>query len=459
MEAVTPPIVPPAHKVHARPLPKWRWLPQFFINPLSVYSEEAFERTFGRAKAFGIDTVAVADPTAIHHVMKTNMDNYVRPVIQARLFRPVMGEGVFLSEGDGWRRQRRMLAPVFSPAAIGDLLPHFQSAARDMIGRLEGATRTRLTEVFHRTALDAVLKALFSLPADEGRAGITRLARNYLEGAGRPTVLDAIAATEDQYGWAFGARRTFQRKWRALVDEVISARRVSGADEGRKRGDLLDLLLAARDAQTGAPIDDGEIRDQCATLLAAGFETTSRLLFWASYLLGLDQAEQARVRAEVRAFPVEKVTEMADLSHWPRLRNVLLEALRLYPPVAYVVRKAMADDVIMGQAITAGTEVWMSPFVIHRHRKYWDMPTAFMPDRFAGIPSPWTSMDSYLPFGVGPRICIGGGFAVVEAQMVLASLLGRYRLVPEDDRPVLPVFRLATVPDRDPWFRLEAIET
>jgi len=279
-------IIPPAHKVHAKPLPKWRWLPQFFSNPLSIYSQDAFERTFGRAKAFGIDTVAVADPAAIQHVMKTHMDNYVRPVIQARLFRPVMGEGVFLSEGDTWRRQRRMLAPVFSPAAIGDLLPHFQSAAQGMVGRLEGVGRTRLTEVFHQAALDAVLKALFSLPADAGRAGMTRLARNYLEGAGRPTVLDAIAASEDQYGWALGARRTFQRKWRVMVDEVIAARRASGGDEGRKRGDLLDLLLAARDAQTGEALDDGEIRDQCATLLAAGFETTSRLLFWAGYLLG-----------------------------------------------------------------------------------------------------------------------------------------------------------------------------
>ena len=450
-------IVPPAHRVHAKPLPKWRWLPQFFINPLSIYSEPSFELTFGRAEAFGIETVAIAEPEAIAHVMKTHMDNYVRPVIQARLFRPVMGEGLFLSEGEPWRRQRRMLAPVFSPAAIGDLLPHFQSAGARMVRSLDGVRRTQLTEMFHRAALDAVLKALFSLEADEGRAGMTRLARGYLEGAGRPTVADAVAASEDQYGWMFGARKTFKRKWQAMVDEVITARKAGGAEEGRKRGDLLDLLLAARDPQTGQGIDDGEIRDQCATLLAAGFETTSRLLFWATYLLSLDTEEQERVRAEVQAFPVEQVSGMADLANWPRLRNVLLEALRLYPPVAYIVRKALADDEIMGEPIKAGTEVWITPFTLHRHRKYWTQPTAFVPDRFAGIASPWTSMDHYLPFGAGPRICIGGGFAVVEAQIVLASLLSRYRVVAEDRRPVLPVFRLATVPDRDPWFGLERV--
>lgn len=450
-----PAIVPPAHPVHEKPLPKWRWLPQFFSNPLTIYSEDAFQRTFGQERALGIDSVAVSDPAGYNHVLKTNMDNYLRPVVQARLFRPVMGNGVFLSEGQVWRRQRKMLAPMFSPAAISDLIPHFQSAGDMARKRLEGQSRTRLSEVFHRAALDAVLKALFSLPANDERAGIPKLARQYLEGAGRPTVLDAIATDEEHFGWAFGNRRRFQTEWRRMVDEVIVARKTSGSDSQHKRGDLLDLLLSARDPQTGAAIDDGEIRDQCATLLAAGFETTSRLLFWTSYLLGLDQLEQQRIRDEVKAFPVDQVRTMEDLRHWPRLRNTLLEALRLYPPVAYIVRKAIHDDVIMGHPIKAGTDVWISPWIIHRHRKHWDNPTAFVPDRFTGIPSPWTSLDTYLPFGGGPRICIGAGFAIVEAQIILASLLLHYRLVPEDNRPVLPVFRLATVPDRDPWFALK----
>ncbi len=459
MDDARPPLIPPSHRVHAKPLPKWRWLPQFFINPLSVYSENSFEITFGRARALGVDTVAVSDPEGIQHVLKTNMQNYKRPVIQARLFRPVMGYGLFLAESETWRRQRRMLAPVFNPSAISDLIPHFRSAGEKAVERLQGLERTQLTEVFHRGALDAVLKALFSLPADEGRAGMTTLARNYLDGAGRPTVLDAIATGEDHFGFATGARRRFKRDWTRMVDEVIADRKRGGSDQPHKRGDLLDLLLSARDPQTGEAIDDVEIRDQCATLLAAGFETTSRLLFWASYLLGLDRAEQARVREEIRAFPVDRINTMADMAHWPRLRNVLLEALRLYPPVAYVVRKAIHDDVIMGNPITAGTEVWISPWIIHRHKKYWDRPTAFMPDRFSGIPSPWTSMDTYLPFGGGPRICIGAGFAIVEAQIILASLLSNFRLVPEDNKPVLPMFRLATVPDRDPWFKLEKAHT
>ncbi len=451
------PIVPPAHPIHAKPLPKWRWLPQFFANPFTIYAEESFHNLYGRADALGVKTLSINDPTGIDHVMRSHMANYVRPVVQSRLFRPVMGIGLFLAEGEVWRRQRRMLAPLFTPAAVGDLLPHFVSAGDMMLSRLSGTTRVQFTDVFHRTTLDAVLKALFSLLADDSRAGMTVMARNYLEGAGRPTVLDAIATSETQFGWAFGARQRFRSGWTKMVDDVIATRKAHGSDQTHARGDLLDLLLKARDPQTGEAPSHDEIRDQCGTLLAAGFETTSRLLFWATYLLALDQAEQDRIRAEIQAFPVANVNRMDDLAHWPRLRNALLETLRLYPPVAYVVRKALNDDVIAGHAITAGTEVWISPYIIHRHRKYWQNPTAFMPDRFAGIASPWTSMDTFLPFGAGPRICIGAGFAMVEAQIVLASLVSKYRISLEDNKPVLPTFRLATVPDRDPYFKIEEI--
>ncbi|MEI9905180.1 MAG: cytochrome P450 [Asticcacaulis sp.] len=450
-------IIPPAHPVRDEPLPRWRVIYEFFNNPLAVYSEQAFEQTYGRMRSLGFDTIGVADPAMIHHVMQANQANYRRPAVQPRLLRWVMGNGVFLAEGDEWRRQRRMLAPTFNPGAVGDLIPHFQTAAELMLARLHGVSQARLTEVFHRAALDAVLKALFSLPGDNGRLGMTGLVRDFLEGAGRPTVWDALSTSESAFAWASGKRRRFQKAWFRIVDDLIAERKAQGGDQSHKRGDLLDLLLAARDPQTGEGLTDAEVRDQCATMLAAGFETTSRLLFWASYLLALDPAEQALAAEEIRAFPPDRVGGMDDLSHWPRLKCVLLEALRLYPPVAYIVRKAIAADNLAGQEITAGTEVWISPFVIHRHRKFWDNPTAFMPQRFAGIASPWTSLEHYVPFGVGPRICIGAGFAMTEAQIVLANLLARYRLVLEDKTPVLPVFRLATVPSHDPLFRLELV--
>jgi cytochrome P450 len=221
--------------------------------------------------------------------------------------------------------------------------------------------------------------------------------------------------------------------------------------------DLLDLLIAARDRESGEVLSDVEVRDQSATMLLAGFETTSRLLFWAAYLLTLDVAEQMRLRTEIAAFPPERVTELDDLLNWPRLRQTLLEALRLYPPIPHIGRVAGVDDVVWGEKVRRGTQVWISPWVIHRHRKFWNNPSAFMPDRFAGKPSPWMPGGPFLPFGGGPRVCIGATFAMAEAQIMLATLLSRFNIALDVPRPVMPVATLTTAPSFEPMFRLERI--
>ena len=155
------------------------------------------------------------------------------------------------------------------------------------------------------------------------------------------------------------------------------------------------------------------------------------------------------------AFPPERVTSLNDLGNWPRLRLVLLEALRLYPPVPIIVREPIEDDVIMAEPIRRGIQVYVVPWVLHRHRKHWQHPTAFMPDRFAGLSSPWTSGGAYLPFGAGPRICLGAAFALAEAQIILATVLHRYTIAVEDEGPVLPVGRLTILPSYNPMFRVE----
>jgi cytochrome P450 len=291
------------------------------------------------------------------------------------------------------------------------------------------------------------------MPDNKQRAQIGAMVRGYVSGPGRPNILDALARSEGAFSFATKKRRAFQRTWFAAVDEIIADRRRS--PPGGLHRDLLDILLAARDAETGAALSPAEVRDQCATMIFGGFETTARLLFWACYLLTLDPAEQEHLRAEVSAYVPDRVTSLDDLGHWPRLRMTLLEALRLYPPVAHIVRDAIADDEILGEPVHARGQVWVSPWVLHRHRKFWDRPTAFMPERFAGKPSPWTGDAAYLPFGTGPRTCIGATFAMSEAQIMLAKLLNRYRISCNDARPVLPVARVTTEPSFAPQFRLE----
>jgi cytochrome P450 len=455
MLAQSLPIIPPTPKVHAKDLPTWRHLLTAQRNSIAIFPDYAFDVPCARRTLLGIDAVLINDPEGIRHVLATNAANYVRPTMMPRVLRPLLGQGIFLAEGAEWRRQRRMLSPAFTPHNVDLLLPHFTAAANDLLRRLEPSTTADLSAAFQVATLEAALRALFSMPDSIQRARLGAMVRGYVEGPGRPNLLDMLADDESAFAFATRGRRTFQKAWFAAVDEVVAQRRQSPPD-GRHR-DLLDLLLAARNVKTGEALFANEVRDQCATMIFGGFETTARLLFWASYLLTLDLPEQERLRAEVEAFSPERLSSLDDLANWPRLRMTLLETLRLYPPVPHLVREAVGDDEILGEPVKVSSQIWISPWVLHRHRKFWEHPTAFMPERFAGKPSPWTAIGAYLPFGAGPRTCIGATFAISEAHIVMATLLRRYRIIRDDLRPVRPVARVTIEPNFAPMFRLERV--
>ena len=447
-------IEPPAPKVHPQSLPPWRVLLEMTRNSIGIWSEQAFDDLFTRRRSFGIESVLLSDPEAVRHVL-TSANRYGRPPPFYRITRPLTGAGVLLAEGPEWRRQRKMLAPLFTPASLGPLLPHFIAAGENMVRGLETSAHANLSRVFQKAALDAVLRGLFSTSATAQAAQLAILARRYMAGPGRTTPPDGIARRESDFGFANRGRDHFARQRAAVTQELVAVRRQEA--NGSTHRDLLNLLLAAHDAETGEPLSDREIGDQVATFLLAGFETTSRLLFWATYLVTLDQAEQSRIRAEVLNFPPSKVTSLEDLLHWPRLRLTLLEALRLYPPAPNILRLALEDDVAGGGHIPKGAYVWISPWVMHRHRRFWTNPTAFQPDRFKDQPSPWTANGAFLPFGGGPRVCIGASFAMAEAQLVLATLLSRFQVTLHAGRPVLPRATISTAPTYEPSFTLTSI--
>jgi cytochrome P450 len=279
--------------------------------------------------------------------------------------------------------------------------------------------------------------------------------RAYVEGPGRPSLLDGFARSENAFAFAGRNRARFQKSWFDAIDAIVAQRKSQAVREEHR--DLLDLLRALKDAETGEILSDIEIRDQCATMFFAGSETTARLMFWTAYVLTLDCCEQSRIRAEVLAFPPERVAPLGDLQNWPRLRNALLETLRLYSPLPHILRDAIGPDKIGDEIVRSNTQIWISPWLMHRHRKFWDKPTAFIPDRFANKSAPWTQMPAYIPFGAGPRICIGLSFALAEAQVVMATLLSRYAISLPDTRPVLPIGRVTIEPSYEPLFRLDAI--
>ena len=450
MDATLSVVIPPAPPVPPRDLPLPQLLTGFLRNSISTLPEYAFDVMFSRRTLLGVNNLMVNDPEGARHVLIEARERYRRPLVSVRAARPLAGAGVLLSEGEVWRRQRRTLAPVFKPAAIADLSPHFKAAAEGLLRDVEGRPGINLSAAFHRATLDAVLRALFSQEAGAATDGLAAMVRVYMNGPGRPNFLDGFARAETDFTYPGDRRRAFQRKWFAAVDDIV-AQRKAVPTSGRR--DLLGLLLQARDPETEQPLSSAEIRDQSATMLFAGFETTSRLLFWAAYLLALDPAEQTRVREEIQAFPPDRVDKLDDTTHWPRLRQVLSEALRLYPPVAYVVRDAVDDDMVLGETVKPGARVWISPWVMHRHRRFWDHPTAFMPSRFTGQRSPWAH-GPFIPFGMGPRICIGAAFAMAEAEIMLATLLHRCSISLKSKTPVLPIANVTIRPSYEPAFEL-----
>src|SRR5262245_53272045 len=359
-----PLVIPPAPKVHAKDLPVWRHLLLAQRNSIGIFPDYAFDVAFARRTLLGVHAVLINDPQGIRHVMATNANNYVRPKMMPRVLRPLLGQGIFLSEGDEWRRQRRMLSPAFTPHNVGLLLLHLTAAANDLLHRLKGSSIVDLSEAFQMATLDAGLRAMFSMPDNDQRARLSTMIRGYVEGPGHPNTLDMLAPDESAFAFATRKRRAFQKVWFAAVDEVVAQRSRSRHD-GMHR-DLLDLLLVARSAETGEALAATEVRDQCATFIFGGFETTARLLFWASYLLTLDLHEQERLLPEVAAFLPERLSSLEYLANWPRLRMTLLETLRLYPPVAHLVRQTVTDDEIVGEPVKARARICVTPWVV-RH--------------------------------------------------------------------------------------------
>ena len=266
-----PPIVPPAPVVHPKDLPTIKRLLGSIRDSLSIWPDHAFDTTFSRSRLFGLESALINDPAGIRHVLAANTANYVRPAVLPRLLRPLIGRGLFLAEGGEWRRQRRLLSPPFTPSHVNILLRHFIAAANDLIRQLEGHSSVDLADAYQIAALNAVLRALFSLPDQEERDRIGDLVRRYVTGPGRPQVFDAFAKSEASFAFALGSRRAFQKRWFSAVDALVTARRSAPRDAAHQ--DLLDLLIAVRDPETGGPIAADEVRDQCATMIFAGYET------------------------------------------------------------------------------------------------------------------------------------------------------------------------------------------
>ncbi len=429
--------IAPKPPVPAEPLPFRQLFRAIRTNALTSWPEAAYEQPVLRRTLMGRTNLLLNEPDAIHHVLVENPGNYRRSPAALRILRPIAGQGLLLSEGDTWRLQRRTIAPALAPRVMPMLIRYIEattSEAMDALVQRIGGPVDLLLEMQNLT-LEIAGRSMFSLEMGRYGGEMRRMLTDYAANHARPSMMDLVLPPSIPT-WGDFARKRFQRRWMALIESIMHDR--LAAPESDTPRDLFDLLRAARDPETGAGFSPDELRDQVATLILAGHETTAVTLFWALTLL-------ARVPDTQNA--------LAANPSGPLGRAVVNEALRLYPPAYLIVREALGPDVAGQERIGRGDIVMIAPWILHRHRGFWRDPDAFDPARFLpGTPPP--PRFSYLPFGAGPRICVGAQFALTEATLVLSALIGRFSVNFESDRPVLPVGIVTTQPDHAPAFRL-----
>jgi cytochrome P450 len=416
-------------------------------NPLEIWGKADFERPLAIGRSILGLRAAAHDPAAVRRVFLDNAANYRKDELQLRILSPGLGSGLLTAEGEPWRQQRRSLAPLFSPRQVAEFGAAMQRVAESTVKRIghrrDGAV-TDVGELTSRMALEVLEQTLFSQGLGREPSAFQKAVTSYFDSFGRLDPLDLIGAP------AFLPRLGRRRGRPALkffdtaVDAIIDSRKALLDKGGEAPRDLLTLLLGAKDPETGLSMPEADIRANIVTFIMAGHETTANGLTWALYLLS--QSPDWRERAETEADEAFDPGRPASLERCEVLRAVFEEALRLYPPAATLTRQAIADDEILGVRIPAGTVVAISPYVLHRRRGLWDNPDAFDPGRFLGERRERIDRFAYIPFGAGPRVCIGMAFATQEAIVILANFLRAFRFDLVEGHQVMPQQRVTLRP-------------
>jgi cytochrome P450 len=449
--ATPQPLVPPSPPRAPATMTAIGRMAAMRVSPIGTWGQRAYEEDIIQGRFFGRSSFILNTPDAIRHVLVDNYENYTRTPAGIRVLRPILGEGLLIAEGRAWKYQRRTLAPAFTPRAVASLVPHMIAVTDETIAKLQAASGgpVDLREAMQRMTLEIAGRTMFSFGMERHGAPLRDFVMEYGERLARPHFLDLLLPLSWPSPQDF-SRARFRKRWTRFVAMLMAERRAAGKNEGAPPRDLFDLMGAARDPETGEAFSDEQLGDQVATMILAGHETTATALFWSLYVLALDPATQNQLAAEVQGVNTNGALDIERLKF---TRAVVDETMRLYPPAFLIARAAAAPDTIAGLPVRKGDVILIAPWLLHRHEKLWRDPNAFIPSRFMP-PSPPPDRFAYLPFGVGARVCIGAHFALVEATLALAKIIGAFRVELLDKEPVMPIGVVTTQPDRSPMFRI-----
>jgi len=380
-------------------------------------------------------------PDYVRQVLVDNSRNYDKTTYSNQIFKRVVGDGLITAEGDAWRRQRRMMQPSFHHTRLQRLDQLIVQATQDMLeawqGQYEQGQPVDIARAMATLTLTVTARALFGVNLGERVNTVGEIVNRSALLFEKPNHPDLQQAALE---------------FRAVVEEIIREKKHDFSDNG----DLLSSLMLARDENDAPGMDDVQLRDQLCGLLLAGYETTANALTWTWYLLSQNPGALERLRNEVRLALDSRAPRYADLEGMPYLRQVLDESLRLYPPAWILGRRAIGADIIGGYDVTPGTVLAISIYTLHRHPAFWEDPETFDPGRFSPDRALRQYKFSYIPFGAGPRQCIGNNFGLLEASLIVACVCQRFELHLLPGIQVQPQAIFVLRPNRDLWMSVHA---
>lgn len=359
----------------------------------------------------------VNNADALKHILISNHKNYTKGVVFERV-KMLLGNGIIVSDGAHWRRQRRMIQPAFSKAVIADISERIKRCNLTILKNWQqhDGTQVNITQLTNELALEIILRSIFGDEDYENKV---------LEQGNNPfSILTENTARDLQLAVKF-------RALGKIVQQIIDFRR----SKPSRSVDFLNTFMHAKDKESGDPMSDREMIDEVMTLIVAGSETSAATMNWIWYLLSQHQQIQTMVHNEIDNLNFDQAPSFEQLGELKYLRQVAEEALRLYPPVWLYSRKAISEDEICGVRIPAASDIFISPYFMHRNTNYWDDPEKADPDRFNEESIKQRHKLAYIPFSAGPRRCIGDFFGIMEAQIHIAILARQFRLsMPQQDK-------------------------
>lgn len=394
-------------------------------------------------------------PELVKTVLKTRADDFPKSDRVGEGLRPLLGESVFLTNGETWKRQRRLIDPAFEGGRLKDTFPAMHAAGLSLLDRLDAGDQ-EVEEVASYAAADVIFRTLFSIPIENDMAhAVFHEFKRYQ----RAQPILNIAAFIPLPKWMPRFHKTDTKasaaKIRALITQMTQER-AQQLEQGQAPDDLASKIMTAVDPVTGDKFDWEEMVDQVAIFFLAGHETSASALSWSLYLMALFPDWQEKVAQEATV-----LTESADFSVMGKLKvskDVFRETLRLYPPVPMMVRSCTQAEHFRDRDIQAGSQVVLSPWHLHRHERLWDNPDGFDPDRWKTENGRQCQRDAYIPFSTGARVCPGAGFAMIEGPLLLSMILKEFRVSFASNARPVPVAHLTVRSENGIHLRLERRE-